>query len=145
MPDIITRDEAYARGLKRFYTGQPCKNGHTVERFVSSGGCVDCVNRKTPKKPSDGYVAANRAWPAQPITFAVNFRPTLEEMQGAIKYAQEMRWLDSALQAVHDDPALLARYMPRLTQREVLAMIKTQERYATQLEVEAKVRSGELP
>jgi hypothetical protein len=41
-PDIIGCDEAKALGLKRFFTGEPCKRGHVAERYVSGGGCVEC-------------------------------------------------------------------------------------------------------
>jgi len=39
---IITRDEARERGLKRFFTGKLCRNGHVAERYVSDGKCVEC-------------------------------------------------------------------------------------------------------
>lgn len=39
---IITRDEAKALGLKRFFTGEPCANEHVAERFVHNGGCRQC-------------------------------------------------------------------------------------------------------
>ena len=38
----ITRHEAAAQGLKRFYTGKPCKYGHDAQRFVSTGVCCAC-------------------------------------------------------------------------------------------------------
>jgi hypothetical protein len=41
-PHIIGRDEARALGLKRFFTGKPCKHGHVAERIVSSHGCMEC-------------------------------------------------------------------------------------------------------
>lgn len=31
-----------ARNPKRFFTGVPCKYGHTAERFVSCGKCCEC-------------------------------------------------------------------------------------------------------
>lgn len=40
--EIITRNDAHAAGLRRFFTGRPCAHGHTAERFVSTGGCVAC-------------------------------------------------------------------------------------------------------
>ena len=40
--DIITKKEAYARGLKRYFTGQPCMRGHISERALG-GGCISCV------------------------------------------------------------------------------------------------------
>jgi hypothetical protein len=42
MPKIITRKEAQALGLKRFFTGKPCKHGHVCERHVCDRICVDC-------------------------------------------------------------------------------------------------------
>lgn len=40
---IVSRLEAKARGLKRYFTGKPCKHGHVAERFVCSWSCVACV------------------------------------------------------------------------------------------------------
>ncbi len=39
---VISRDEAFEKGLRRYYTGIPCKKGHISERSVSTGGCVTC-------------------------------------------------------------------------------------------------------
>ena len=39
---IISLAEAKAQGLKRFYTGLPCINGHIAERYVSVKKCVAC-------------------------------------------------------------------------------------------------------
>ena len=44
--DIITRKEAKALGLKRYFTGKPCKHGHVCERQVSSKGCVECESHR---------------------------------------------------------------------------------------------------
>jgi len=38
----ISRDVAKERGLKRFFTGSECVNGHVADRLVSNGNCVDC-------------------------------------------------------------------------------------------------------
>jgi hypothetical protein len=38
----ITREVAKARGLKRYFTEQPCARGHVAERFVADGRCVQC-------------------------------------------------------------------------------------------------------
>ncbi|WNL50886.1 endonuclease VII [Xanthomonas phage Murka] len=43
MTGVISRAEAKAQGLKRYFTGKPCPNGHLLERHVSSGGCVECA------------------------------------------------------------------------------------------------------
>lgn len=39
---VITREEAKARGLKRYFTGVPCKRDHTVERYAVNEDCVEC-------------------------------------------------------------------------------------------------------
>ena len=40
---IISKEEAKAKGLKRFFTGVPCPSkGHISERLVSNGGCCEC-------------------------------------------------------------------------------------------------------
>ena len=41
-PKITSREEAKAQGLKRYYTGKPCKNGHVVERTTCDGKCTEC-------------------------------------------------------------------------------------------------------
>nr|DAV46134.1 MAG TPA: HNH/ENDO VII superfamily nuclease [Caudoviricetes sp.] len=41
---IISRKDAQALGLVRYYTGMPCKHGHIAERKVSDRKCIDCAN-----------------------------------------------------------------------------------------------------
>lgn len=43
MENLTTKQEAKARGLTRYSTGQACKHGHVAERLVSSGACVACM------------------------------------------------------------------------------------------------------
>jgi hypothetical protein len=40
--NIISRDEAKALELKRYFTGKPCRHGHIAERNVRSGRCLEC-------------------------------------------------------------------------------------------------------
>ena len=44
---IITRDEAIAKGLTRYFTGKPCHKGHIAERSVANFNCVICINEKS--------------------------------------------------------------------------------------------------
>ena len=39
---VVTRAEALAAGLTRFFTGKPCKHGHLSERTSCNGGCIAC-------------------------------------------------------------------------------------------------------
>jgi hypothetical protein len=45
MTDIITRADALSKGLRTFWTAEPCKRGHVAERYVSDRGCVECKRR----------------------------------------------------------------------------------------------------
>jgi hypothetical protein len=56
---ILTRDEAQARKLKRYFTGKPCQHGHTAERFVSSFGCVVCALARNQTEEKRAYL---RRW-----------------------------------------------------------------------------------
>jgi len=55
--EIITRKEAIERGLKRYFTGKPCKNGHVEERHTKYRECMQC-NREASN-------ATYRKWHAQ--------------------------------------------------------------------------------
>jgi hypothetical protein len=54
-PELLTKEEAKALGLVRFFTGEPCKHGHVSERRVTSGECIKCnlaaasKHKKSPK------------------------------------------------------------------------------------------------
>jgi hypothetical protein len=43
----ISRDAAIKLGLKRYFTGIPCRNGHVCERYTMAGysvtRCVECI------------------------------------------------------------------------------------------------------
>lgn len=42
MLPIVTLAEARAAGLPRYFTGRPCKHGHTSERCTKYGRCQAC-------------------------------------------------------------------------------------------------------
>lgn len=39
---LITCEDARAKGLRSFYTGIPCKHGHVAERCTVSRNCREC-------------------------------------------------------------------------------------------------------
>lgn len=41
---LMSRNEATRQGLKRYFTGKPCKRGHIAERGVASRACLECVS-----------------------------------------------------------------------------------------------------
>ena len=64
--EIISRQEAQAKGLKRYFTGEPCKNGHVAERQTSNSTCMECARFKdkkrngTPKRKASHTASRNR-------------------------------------------------------------------------------------
>lgn len=61
---ILTRAEARAQGLKRYFTGRPCARGHVAERFVVGNKCYACAAEDTAKWRSanrEAWKASNRA------------------------------------------------------------------------------------
>lgn len=44
---IISRSDAVAQGLTRYFTGKPCSSGHIAERQVSNYGCLVCLAERT--------------------------------------------------------------------------------------------------
>ena len=41
-PGTVTRKQALEQGLKRYFTGNECINGHVTERSIN-GGCLGCI------------------------------------------------------------------------------------------------------
>jgi len=44
------RREAILAGATRYSSGQPCRNGHMAERYVSTGECIECLKKHVPTK-----------------------------------------------------------------------------------------------
>lgn len=63
--EIITRQEAIAQGLRRYFTGEPCKRGHTAQMWTRSCVCVECnrIYKKAERKRNPEHVRQRkRAW-----------------------------------------------------------------------------------
>ena len=62
---IITRAEAKAAGLTRYFTGKPCKHGHVAERLTSNKGCLTCdkksIRRATYYTKNKDEICARKA------------------------------------------------------------------------------------
>lgn len=67
--ELISRDEAVARGLPRYFTGKPCVNGHLAERVTNGRNCYACLlmrskawkiaNPEATKTKKAEWIAAN--------------------------------------------------------------------------------------
>lgn len=68
--NIITRTEAQAQGLKRYFTGKPCKHGHVAERLASNNRCCEChavrqltvYHAQTPEQKLESNRKLARPW-----------------------------------------------------------------------------------
>lgn len=62
---MISRADAQANNLPRYFTGVICKHGHVAERYVASKTCVECANvaaNKTKDKNPRKYLALVKKW-----------------------------------------------------------------------------------
>lgn len=41
---VISKEQARAAGMKIYRTGEPCKHGHRDYRYISTDGCLSCVD-----------------------------------------------------------------------------------------------------
>lgn len=62
--DIISKQDAMEQGLKTYYTGQICSNGHDDTRRVETGRCSEC-QRKASREHNRNNPEANRARAAE--------------------------------------------------------------------------------
>jgi hypothetical protein len=61
----ISWTEARTQGLKQYFTGVPCRNGHTSARDVSDRSCYVCKLEKARRwkhANPEKHAAANRKW-----------------------------------------------------------------------------------
>lgn len=59
---IISRSDAMAQGLNRYFTGDPCPHGHVCDRYVSSFRCVECGRLQAARWRADNPEEARRKW-----------------------------------------------------------------------------------
>jgi hypothetical protein len=73
MTEIISREEAIARRLNRYFTGEPCVNGHIAQRYIhgsmSHGTCCECHKERKqkwlkthPEYEKERLKQKNRVW-----------------------------------------------------------------------------------
>ncbi|WMC11716.1 hypothetical protein PU634_04955 [Oceanimonas pelagia] len=48
----VSLEEAQARGLKFYWTGEACRRGHVDYRYTSSKSCVQCLRDRSGGKPA---------------------------------------------------------------------------------------------
>jgi 5-methylcytosine-specific restriction endonuclease McrA len=105
---LVSRCEAKSAGLSRYFTGKECAHGHLAERFVSSSGCVVCVQQRKVKwssseecragarryrvKTAERQAENGRRWRAENLErYRETARAWAEKNQDKIK-AKIVRW-----------------------------------------------------
>jgi len=66
--EIIQKAEAKEKGLKAFFTGLPCPQGHIEPRSVANGVCYECSRQKSREwyaNNKEKAIAWKRNWIAQ--------------------------------------------------------------------------------
>lgn len=48
---VISRTDAQAQGLNRYFTGIPCKRGHITQRITINHSCCDCYYQYYRRRP----------------------------------------------------------------------------------------------
>jgi len=61
---IISRADAVAHGLKRYFTGKACLRGHYAERYVSDSKCSMCVSLYYQKHKAELLIKSKKRYEA---------------------------------------------------------------------------------
>lgn len=141
---LISREEAYALGLKRFYTGKPCKRGHDSERYTSIGSCAQCQNWKLPPKTVKKNMPNSFGWPHRALIFNAwlgPFKP--EEIQAAFMYIERHGWHNAAIEAVRKEG--LETYLPVPEAKEVGVALAAAETLRRRVSNAQRRESGAAP
>lgn len=56
-PELVSRADAIARGLNRYFTGKPCKHGHLSERVTTTYDCIECRRTIYRERDADNHRA----------------------------------------------------------------------------------------
>lgn len=61
MTEIVTRKQAKALGLTRYFSGSTCLRGHVAERWTQNGKCIACHYEDNPLLPKDRFMTPEEA------------------------------------------------------------------------------------
>lgn len=116
--DLIKRSEAAARGLVRYFSGDPCSRGHVAERRVVGNRCLECHRLAARAKRAKGatvgsarakgvtaVVAQLEEWPS--LDFIKKLF-TVESLQAAMARGQKRYFTGIACAAGHFDQRNIA-------------------------------------
>ncbi len=105
--EIISRKEAQALGLKRYFTGKPCKRGHVAPRFVSTSMCVECGrqhSRNWARNNPEEHARRAREWQKSNKS---------RRTKTAIKYVANRKKNDPVFRMKHEVRSMIATAFTR--------------------------------
>lgn len=91
--ELLSRKDAVHLGLKRYFTGAPCKRGHVAARYVTNTGCVACINPKKNIKAHTEFWDFGRPKPSDMQRLAV------------LQFMRDQKWHMKALEYLNSLPA----------------------------------------
>lgn len=71
---LSTREDAKAAGHTFFYTGKPCRRGHTAPRYTASPMCSECVKLNYEKRKPKTLAELKERYHADPEKFRIKER-----------------------------------------------------------------------
>lgn len=109
--EITTRKQAIALGMKKYYTGVPCKYKHNTFRYTLTGACTGCIARYQRKiydeiriknnEVKKGYIDVTVKCSVRNIKLVRRVARLLNS------YAEEPKTFESALNAFTDNLSAL--------------------------------------
>ena len=126
----ISLEVAKKKGLKRYFTGIPCKNGHISERFVygSASGCLQCKRKKGSRySSSEKGKASNKRY-----IESKKSRLTKKAYRSTEKYKEMKRKSDKKYGQSEKGKAAERRYNQSKKGRATIRAYKRSEKYKSQ-------------
>lgn len=94
---IVTLREAREKGLSRYFTGKPCKHGHTADRLVSNRRCSVCLggdrDRWRAENP-ERCTEARRRWAAENASYLREIKRAWNAAHPEGQKVRSRRWYD---------------------------------------------------
>jgi hypothetical protein len=93
--NLISREEASAAGLKKYFTGEPCKHGHVSEKRVATKQCSTCavaVNKAWKRRNPVRAAACHAAWKRRNPDKVAEYRATGEKRNPGRVAAYDKAW-----------------------------------------------------
>lgn len=95
--ELVSRKDAKAAGLTRYFTGKPCPHGHVSQRMTSGTACVECLRQRRLVNPDANY-ATVKAWREQnPEKWAA------QSKRYRIKHPDKQRVISKRYRAKHGE------------------------------------------